>query len=246
LIALIGVSGAFWLAFALLARWIVAAQPRPHSFEASVTQRVFWLYARCFQRCVFTGTEHIPARNNDGSDRPLIVVVNHTAGIDPVLVQAAMLRMEPRWMMASDMRTPKLEFLWQFGNIIFVDRDDPKPDSLRIALRHLRAGGALGIFPEGRIERPPRTLLPFQPGVGLLVKRSDALVLPVIVRGTPEGDTAWASITKRGRTGVEFLPIVDYAGTDLSAAEITHELREVYRKHTGWRVANEPSTPNAT
>ncbi len=177
--------------------------------------------------------------------RGLIVVANHTAGVDPLLIQAALDRMEPRWMMAEDMRHPALEWLWRFASIIFVDRAKPGHAGLNEAIGHLRSGGTLGLFPEGRIERPERTILPFQPGLGVLVRKTGARVLPVIVRGTPGGPTAWSSLLRRSRSSVEFLPVLDFAEAGggkvrTPAAEITGELRETFRRHSGWPLNDDP------
>ena len=57
---------------------------------------------------------------------------------------------------------------------------------------------AIGIFPEGGIARPPGVLREFQTGVGFLVRKSRATVLPVWLEGMPEVDVA---ISGRWRCG---------------------------------------------
>jgi hypothetical protein len=52
----------------------------------------------------------------------------------------------------------------------------------------------IGVFPEGRLERPERHLLPFLPGLGVMIKRTRASVLPIVIEGTPQTETAWASV----------------------------------------------------
>ena len=161
------------------------------------------------------------------------MVANHTSGADPLLVQAA-LPFEPRWLMAEDMRVERFDGFWAFSRVIFVSREGGELAGLREALRHLRAGRPLGIFPEGNIERPPRRILPFRPGVGFLVARGRARVLPVIVDGTPQVDPAWASLVKRSRSTVRFLPVVEYAASGLDAEGINADLRRRFAEATGW------------
>lgn len=201
--------------------------------DAGLMLLLIRVYSRLVHRVRYEGLEHL--RHAEGLS-PLIVVVNHTAGVDPLLVQNATRRIEPRWMMADDMRVPVLEPFWRWTRIIDVARFGADTGSARIALRHLKQGGVLGIFPEGGIERPPEQLLPFQPGVGLLIKRSGAPVLSVIVTGTPQVDPAFASLWSPSRSRVRFMPILRYAETALDAAGIVRDLQQRYRDWTGWPV----------
>ena len=102
-------------------------------------------------------------------------------------------------------------------------------------MAHVKAGGAIGIFPEGGIERPARTLLPFQPGVGFVVRRTGARVLPVWIDGTPMAlPTAWASLVTPSRARVRYGDLIDYSGTKLSAEEIAKDLQRRYSDWSGW------------
>jgi 1-acyl-sn-glycerol-3-phosphate acyltransferase len=216
------------LAWAFLVRWLLN-NPRGDLFTG-IFYRLMKLDAFVFHRLRVFGRENIPdlpARHPG----PLIVVINHTAGIDPVLVQAA-LHFEVRWMMARDMMVPALKALWDWSGAIPVDRGGRDTGSARDAIRYVRSGHAIGIFPEGGIERPPRTLLPFHPGVGFIIAKTEASVLPVIVEGTPVCPNAWGSLYTRGRARVTFLPLRTYAG--LKPAEITAKLQQDYLDATGW------------
>ena len=192
------------------------------------------VYARVVHRVRFVGLEHAQrATRAHRAGRPVIVAPNHTAGADPLLVMAG-LGFEPRWMMASDMRAEGMEWVWELARIIFVDREKNDARSAREALRHLKSGEALGVFPEGHLERPPRVSLPFRAGVGLLAKSSKAVVLPVLIEGTPQKDPAWASLWLPSRSTVTYLEPVEYAGTDLGAQEIADDLRHRLVDASGW------------
>lgn len=192
------------------------------------------LYCLWFQRARATGTEHIPLTRTPG---PLIVIANHTAGVDPILVQAFML-FEPRWMMGRDMMADSIKPVWDFLGVIPVSRDGSDSTSAKEAIRHLKSGGVVGIFPEGGIESPPRTLRPFMPGVGLIIARSGAPVLPAFIRGTPDSDTAYGSFARRGEAHVTYGPLMTFAGKP--AREITRELEEWYARVSGWPRADTP------
>lgn len=185
------------------------------------------LYSVLVHRVRVVGREHAPGNRNAG---PLILVANHTAGVDPVLIQAA-LPFEIRWLMAQDMRHPWGEWLWDLTRIIFVSRDAPSPAGTREAIQHLRDGGVLGVFPEGGIERPRGVVRPFLPGIGFLIRRTGAPVLPVVVEGTPDADAAWGSLYKPSRATVTFMRPIDYRDSGLDTAGITEDLR---RRFIAW------------
>jgi 1-acyl-sn-glycerol-3-phosphate acyltransferase len=191
------------------------------------------LYSRLLHRTCIIGAENIPASRRAG---PLIVIANHTSGVDPALMQAAC-PFEIRWMMTASMRHPAGEFLWQYMRIIFVEPGGRELAAAREAIRHLAAGGVVGIFPEGGLERPPRTIMPFLGGVGLIIKKTGAPVLPFVIDGTPTADHAMKSLYRFSRARLRIMPPIDYAATSLSPAEITADLQHRYVDWTGWPVA---------
>lgn len=198
-----------------------------------ILSSILRFYVRAVHRIRYTGLETIPP-----AGRPTLFVCNHTAGIDPLLVHLASGH-DIRWMMAGNMRTPVLEPFWHWMGIIDVDRLAGDPGAAREALRHLAGGGSVGIFPEGGLERPAHQLLPFMPGVGLLIKKSGAIVVPVVLDGTPQVDPAFASLWHPSRSRAHFHEPVDYTGSGLSVKEITQDLFDRFRNWTGW-----PLNPN--
>ena len=195
------------------------------------------------------GREHVPPvsgrdAHGDPSPGPLIVVMNPAADVDPLLVQASV-PFFVRMMMARDMMVPALGPLWRYGRIIGVDRRGRDGTGPREALRHLEAGGALGVFPEGRLERPARTLLPFAPGVGLMVAKSGARVLPVVIEGTPYAKTAFGSLLRPSRSVVTFHPVINYSGGGMSASEIARDLEDRFAAWTGWPRATRGGAADA-
>lgn len=129
-----------------------------------------------------TGREGIPLTG------PLIVASTHESFLDPPVVGAYV----PRhvWHMArrtlffsGEKRSRFRTWLGGLAGIIEVDRDGTGLGALRGAEEKLLAGGAVLIFPEGTRSQDGE-VQDFRPGVGLLVKRTRARVLPVSVDGT--------------------------------------------------------------
>jgi 1-acyl-sn-glycerol-3-phosphate acyltransferase len=228
-------GAAAWGAWVWACHWLLAPGFRGGDVAACTTCRAMQVYARVVHRLRVEGLEHVPRdRSPEGRGAcGLIVACNHTSGVDPVLVQAV-LSFEARWVMALDMRAASLEWFWEFARIIFVDRERGDAAGLRECVRHLRAGLTLGLFPEGGIERPPRQLLAFQPGVGLMAQRGRAAVLPVLIEGTPQVDPAWAALTRRSRARVRVLPMIEAASVGGDAEEFSARLRALFEKELGW------------
>lgn len=221
-----------WLGLALLSRDI-KRNPR-----GDVIGGLAWRAARALSRVVhrvrIEGAENVPAwQFGDAPVGPLIVVSNHTAGVDPVLIQEAS-GLDIRWMMMRSMMPRILDGLWAWLQIIPVEKDGRDTTALRESLRHLKSGGVLGVFAEGGLERPPGAIMPYQPGVGLLVLKSGASVLPVVVRDTPRCESAYASLLIPSRTVVRFLPVREYAGAGKDAAGIARDLEEQAARELGW------------
>jgi 1-acyl-sn-glycerol-3-phosphate acyltransferase len=112
-----------------------------------------------------------------------ILVCNHTSSLDPVMLQAACPRVII-WMMAKEYGQV-FGLRWFFNAIepIPVERSGRDMAATRAALRALKDGKILGLFPEGRIAKT-RDLLEFQTGVALLASKSDVPIYPAYLDGT--------------------------------------------------------------
>lgn len=239
-----GMPAAAWIAIslALIAGFGEVCRRLLRNPRGDVETGVFWHLSRAYAVLVHhlrvAGREHVPPGRLVG---PLIVVANHASGVDPVLVQAAC-EFEIRWLMSQDMRLPAAEAFWQWSGVIFVGEGTAGSAGTREALRHLKRGGVLGIFPEGGIERPARMIKPFLPGVGYIVKRSGAPVLPFVLTGVPEVEPAWNALRTPSHSRVAVQPRIDYARTGLDAEGIVADLRRRFMEWTGW-PANDEGAP---
>lgn len=211
-------------------------------FETGAAMLFGHAYVRLVHRLRIRGTTGMKLDELEG---PLIVVSNHTAGVDPLLIQAA-LPFEVRWMMAFDMKHPALSWVWDHFRVIFVGRPTRNPGDkadgrgVLTAIRHLKGGGVIGVFPEGAIERPPKQVLPMQAGVGLLVKKTGARVLTVTLDGTPQVDPAWTSLWTASASVVHVRELIDYGAMDLDADGIAEDLTDRFMAYTGWPLNDRP------
>lgn len=245
-LAIFLIFGTVWAALIVLGR-VLPRNPRG-DLVTGMLYLLILAYCRVFHRVRVTGRENIPSfpvggklNGNDGPT-PIIIVANHTAGVDPAILQYA-LPFYVRWMMAADMMLPALNAVWEWGGMISVARGGKETASARQAIRAIENGAALGIFPEGSIERPPGRLLPFVPGVGLIIARTKAPVLPMVIDGTPYSNSAWGSLFKCSRSRVRIMPVIEYATLGLRPDAIAADLQRRYEAWTGWPVGPRTEIP---
>ncbi|GAB7007221.1 hypothetical protein JCM18899A_46960 [Nocardioides sp. AN3] len=141
--------------------------------------------------------QHLMARRYDvrvaGADRlpprgPVVVAANHIGWLDGPLLAIALPR-PVHALTKVDMFTGGTgSFLRQSGQIP-LDRFHPDPAALKAALRVLRDGGVVGIFPEGT--RGDGELRRFHRGTAYLALAAGASVVPLVFFGTrlPGGGT---------------------------------------------------------
>jgi 1-acyl-sn-glycerol-3-phosphate acyltransferase len=90
----------------------------------------------------------------------------------------------------------------------------------RAALRALRDGRVLGIFPEGRWSLDGN-LLPFQPGVAMLALKGQAPIFPAYLEGTMSGRDMVGSVLRPCMATAAFGPqvLIDQEDTNRDGLE---------------------------
>lgn len=235
-VILLAVAG--WVALVLFARWVAIPYfERGPGGDAvnGMLWRLVRVYCRLFHRAEFRGEADLRDHLEPGA---MIVVSNHTSAVDPLLIQAAC-RFHIRWLMAADMMIPELDWLWKNQDIIPVARDGTDARPLREAIRHVRSGGVIGIFPEGGIVEPRGEVRPFLAGVGFLIARTRAPVLLAWVSGTPEREQMSSAFVVPSRSRVEFVGLREFADIR-DPEEITRRLREKFAAISGWSLSEQP------
>lgn len=221
----------------LVALWQVLVTPRLRHGPGGDTGITFvWLlvrlYARAVHRLRVEGREHLA-----GLKGPLVVVCNHGSPLDPFLVQAATPFLI-RWMMAKDQIPPDSAMLQRFSRVIPTDRHRPAASAAIAAIRLLRQGGVIGVFPEGRLARPPGRVLPFHEGVGELVARTGARVLLACLQDTPVTESIGAAFLRPSHARLRFLGVLTWPrGTE--PATITATLRARIVDASGWPMVDD-------
>lgn len=159
---------------------------------------VTWFYCKVWFRFRREGPCTVPR------DGPVIIVANHTSSIDPLLLITATPHRVPAFLIAQEYSAvPVFGGLTRMLECIPVRRDGTDVAGTKAALRHLKAGKALGIFIEGRIARPGEVLPP-KDGAALLALRTRAVVVPAHISGTVYDDHVGRSFFRRHRARVRF------------------------------------------
>jgi 1-acyl-sn-glycerol-3-phosphate acyltransferase len=116
---------------------------------------------------------------------PCIIAANHCSFFDPPLVGVACKRAIHYLARKSLLEWPVLGPIFPELNVIPVDRKNADRSALMGAIRVVKSGGAVLIFPEGT-RSPDGNLQPAQPGIGMIVAKTGAPVVPVRISGSYE------------------------------------------------------------
>jgi 1-acyl-sn-glycerol-3-phosphate acyltransferase len=149
-----------------------------------------------------------------------LIIVNHRSPVDPILVfSGSPLKSEgyrvrrPEFLTASEYCAfgGFRGFVTHTMQVIPVDRNGRDMGPVKEALRRLKAGRLIGIFPEGRINEggDGRKLLSGNPGVAWLALHSRLPVYPVFIHGAPQGGNLVEPFHTFTRVRLTYGPAVD-------------------------------------
>jgi 1-acyl-sn-glycerol-3-phosphate acyltransferase len=136
------------------------------------------MYAVYFRWRVYN-PERVPLK--DG----VILAANHASFLDPPLVGSPIHRQINYLARASLFRYPGVGWLLRNWNAVPVERDGGGAAGLKAILDRLLAGGAIILFPEGTRTKDGK-LQKARSGIGLVVIKSEAVVIPARTFGTFE------------------------------------------------------------
>ena len=187
----------------------------------SPAAHLFWhvcrLYVYAYHRLEVIGKHHVPGEG------PVVIASNHTTGVDPFLLQASIAR-PIRWLMFTHYLFKPLAPLWKAIRPIAMETGKPTLAQVRQLVDALHAGDAVGVFPEGGLQRAHRTLGAFEPGVVVAARRGGAPIVPAWVHGTPRtASMLWHFLRPSVSTVVFGEPW--RVPADLSHEDATAELR---------------------
>ena len=146
------------------------------------------IFCRLFFKIRVYGTENVPEQGS------LVLVSNHQSFLDPIFCGIFLKR--HLYFLARDTLFTNRFFGWLISsvNTIPVRRDEPRSSeglgeanlaAMKKVIGKLKEGNGVCLFPEATRTRDGK-ITPFKPGFGLLCRRGEAAVVPVVIDGAFE------------------------------------------------------------
>ena len=149
-----------------------------------MTCKVFGICLKVLNKYTVYGIQNVPKTGG------VIIASNHASYLDPPAVGASSRRMRMTHFMARDTLFRKKlmgAFLHKVG-VIPLDREKGDLKAMKTAIHLLKDGACVALFPEGTRSEDGEFQKP-KPGIGFLVAKGEAPVVPVYVHGSYE---AWS------------------------------------------------------
>ncbi len=187
------------------------------------------IFAKLFFRFRILHRERLPESGG------IILAANHQSYFDPPLVGICSRRPVHYLARKTLLQWPFFGPLFPDMNVIPVDRDGNDMSALKTVIRKIREGEGVVLFPEGT-RSPDGHLQPAQAGVGLVIAKTLAPVVPMRIFGSYEA-------FPRGSKGVKFHPIRVVVGNPIcfTREDVGKGGREDYRR-LGQRVMDAIAT----
>jgi 1-acyl-sn-glycerol-3-phosphate acyltransferase len=133
-----------------------------------------WVFAVSIRRHVH-GRAHVPPTG------PVVLVANHSSLLDGPVIGSVLGR-RPVFLIKQELFRGPLGLLLTRVGQLSVRRGEPDRGPLLAAVRVLRGGGLIGVFPEGT--RGSGEVAAAHNGAAWLARAGNAVILPVACRGT--------------------------------------------------------------
>lgn len=153
-----------------------------------------------------------------------LLAMNHQSFLDPPLAGIATDRDIYFLARKSLLKWPILGPIFPKVNVIPVDQERPEMSALKTLIRLVRNGEMALVFPEGE-RSVDGNLLPAQPGLGLVVAKTFAPVIPMRIFGSHEA-------LPRGKFQLRCVPITVTIGHPIhfTKDDIQGSGREAYQR----------------
>ncbi len=185
---------------------------------------VLKVFFRVYFRLRISGAGQVPAEG------PVILASNHASYVDPPMVGVGVERMCNYLARENLFRFPVFGWWLREVGVVPVDRDGGSAAGLRTILGRLRQGAAILLFPEGTRTRDGQ-LQPARRGIGLMVVKSGAPVVPVHVSGSYDawGRQYW--LPRPHRVNIRFGALLRFEAQVAEAQTCSKErLKELYQE----------------
>jgi 1-acyl-sn-glycerol-3-phosphate acyltransferase len=155
---------------------------------------------------------------------PVILAMNHQSYLDPPLAGSTCDRAVYFLARRTLLDVPLLGWLLPKLNVIPVNQEGIDRSALKALIRVLQAGNGALVFPEGS-RTVDGSLQPAEPGLGLVIAKTLAPVVPMRIFGAHEA-------LPRGGGGVHFVPITIVIGEPIlfSAADLNPPGKDLYKR----------------
>src|SRR5216110_2791617 len=148
-------------------------------------------------------------------DGPVILAMNHQSYLDPPLAGITCDRAVYFLARRTLLDVPLLGRILPKLNVIPVNQEGIDRSALKALIRVLKAGNAALVFPEGS-RTLDGNLQPAQPGVGLIIAKTLAPVVPMRIFGAHEA-------LPRGGGGLQLVPITIVVGEPIFFTPVERE-----------------------
>jgi 1-acyl-sn-glycerol-3-phosphate acyltransferase len=155
---------------------------------------------------------------------PVILAMNHQSYLDPPLAGITCDRAVYFLARRTLLDVPLVGRLLPKLNVIPVNQEGIDRSALKALIRVLKAGNAALVFPEGS-RTVDGSLQPGEPGLGLVIAKTLAPVVPMRIFGAHEA-------LPRGGGGLHFVPITIVIGEPIlfTAADLNTPTKDLYKR----------------
>jgi 1-acyl-sn-glycerol-3-phosphate acyltransferase len=126
---------------------------------------------------------------------PVLVLANHQSFFDPIMLGLASPRPLVYLARKTLFKPPWFAWLISSLNAVPVDQEGVAKEGFKAILKHLQAGEAVVVFPEGT-RTETGALSPLKPGVQLLIKRLRMPIVPMGIAGAFEALAWWEKVPR--------------------------------------------------
>lgn len=145
-----------------------------------IGHRLAWLFGRLWLGLTAEGLEHVPATGG------CLLAANHASYLDPPLLGAPIFSRRVRFMARDTLaKHPFVRWFTRKVDCIMIDRTRGDLGALKAAVKALKEGACVAIFPEGTRTLDGR-IQEAKGGIGLLIAKAGVPVVPVCLDGTFE------------------------------------------------------------
>lgn len=185
---------------------------------------IYWFCYTLWQKCFIAFFSYrVIGKEKLVTEGPVLIASNHESFLDPPLVGIAYDK-EVYYLARKTLFRGFGAWLYPRLNSIPVDQERPDMTSLKTIIKLLKQGQQVVVFPEGA-RTLDGELQEGQPGTGLIVAKSKAVVQPVRIFGARQA-------LPRGSSKMNFCPITLVVGDPItfSPEELKAKGREEYQK----------------